>query len=122
MQKRTAEVMNIHVNSVTFSSIFGIGDTVSTNQKSNGIAVQKEGAIFTKEENLHFQDYPIFKREANWLKQKSNTAIEITKHKDAIYVQNSQVIGVSSSSVFQVGCIDKITADSRIKHFRKLRS
>lgn len=122
MQKRTAEVINIRVNSVTFSSIFGIGDTVSTNQKSKGIAVQKEGAIFTKEESLRFHDYPIFKREANWLKQKRNAAIEISKHKDAIHVQNSQVIGVSSSSVFQVGSIDKITADSRIKHFRKLRS
>lgn len=121
MHKRMAGVNHIRVNSVSFSSIFSIGDTINTNQKSKGIAVQKEGAVFTKENDLNFCDYPIFKREANWPKQKNQTISKTTKHNEEIHVKNTAVTGISTSSIFQVGSIDKIAAESRIKHFRKLQ-
>ncbi|PAV29241.1 hypothetical protein CIL05_12660 [Virgibacillus profundi] len=122
MEKRTAEISNIRTISISYSSIFTIGDTVTTTQKSRGIAVQQEGATFTKEDNLHFRDYPIFNREANWLKPKYSVHTNTIHHAESIHVQNVSLIGVSSSSVFQVGSINNITGDARIKHFRKLQS
>lgn len=122
MHKRTAAVENIDAISIEFSSIFNIGDTVSTDQHSRGIALQKEGAVFTKQDNLNFADYPIFKRKAN-LPEKNYpvTTFTTTHHGNTINVQQVSLIGLSQSAVFQVGSINKISAEARVKHFRKLK-
>ncbi|MFD1039008.1 spore germination protein GerPE [Virgibacillus byunsanensis] len=120
MLKRTAEVKKITINSVTFSSIFNIGDTKISHPKTKEIAVQKEGATFTKEDNLYFRDYPIFNMEPNWLSKQHTASTTTAHHVNTINVQNVSIIGVSSSSIAQVGSIGKINADARIKHFRIL--
>ncbi|MEC5423658.1 spore germination protein GerPE [Virgibacillus sp. C22-A2] len=122
MQKRTAAVNNITANSIGFSSIFNIGDTAATNQKSRAIAVQQQGAVFHKAEEPQFDDYSLFKRRANWPKQASRATSATFHHSDVIHVNQVSLIGVSSSSVLQVGSINKIVTESRIKHFRKFRA
>lgn len=122
MQKRTANVNSIYTTSIAFSSIFNIGDTSSLDQHSRAIAVQKEGAIFTKEDKLSFQDYSLFKQEANIPQRKQAVHLSTFHHSKDINVQNVNIIGVSQSSVFQVGSINNIASEARIKHFRKLKA
>ncbi len=72
MQQRTSSVDNIKVNGLTYSGIFNIGDTTYAWTKAKGIAVQKEGAIFTDEDGVEFESYSLFHMETNWPHQKSS--------------------------------------------------
>lgn len=122
MQKRIATVNSILTTSIAFSSIFNIGDTTSLEQHSRAIAVQKEGATFKKSDNLSFQDYSLFKQKANVPQKKPVVHLNTKHHSNTINVQHVNTIGVSQSSVFQIGSINNIAADARIKHFRKLKA
>ncbi|MGP4106630.1 spore germination protein GerPE [Virgibacillus sp. L01] len=121
MQKRTASVNHILVHGITFSGIFNIGDTESAQPKSRGIAVQKEGATFIDDEGLDFKDFSLFHREANW--PTVNESIIVRKktinHTDKIQVGNISALGVSQASILQIGSIEEICAEARIKHFRQ---
>ncbi|RLL45038.1 spore germination protein GerPE [Oceanobacillus piezotolerans] len=118
MNKRTSEVDTVQVTSFSTSAIFNIGDTNQSNQKSRGIAVQKEGSL--ADFDLQFEDYPIFKRDAVWPKQRTTVRKHTYHHSPVIQVQNVNIIGVSTSSVLQIGSLEHIRAESRIKHFRML--
>ncbi|GAA0448181.1 MAG: spore germination protein GerPE [Bacillota bacterium] len=121
MQKRIAHVSDMFTNSVSFSGVVSIGDTFNANLNSKGIAVQKEGDYFTKADEEYFEDYPIFTRKANWLKD-GKTVNKSTFHHDcSINVHHVSLIGVSSSSLMQIGSVENIAADARLKHFRKLQ-
>lgn len=122
MQKRTANVNSIYTTSIVFSSIFNIGDTTLLDQHSKAIAVQKEAAVFTEADKLSFQDYSLFKQKANVPPRKHAVHLNAFHHSKTINVQNVSIIGVSQSSVFQVGSINNISSEARIKHFRKLKA
>ncbi|MFD1361022.1 spore germination protein GerPE [Lentibacillus salinarum] len=119
MQKRTAAVDKINLNSLTYSAIFNIGDTTDARPRSKGIAVQKEGASFHEDDGIYFKEYALFNREAN----RPTTTATVQKHnfhhRDSIQVDNVNIIGVSQTAIFQVGSIDKVDSEARIKHIRQ---
>ncbi len=121
MQKRTASVNHILVHGITFSGIFNIGDSEYAQPKSRGIAIQKEGAIFVDEEGLDFKDFSLFHREANWPAVDDSIIVrkKTINHTDKIQVGNISALGVSQASILQIGSIEKICAEARIKHFRQ---
>lgn len=121
MQKRTASVDHILVHGITFSGIFNIGDTENAQPKSRGIAVQKEGATFIDDEGLDFKDFSLFDREANWPAASGTTIVrkKTINHTDKIQVGNIAALGVSQSSILQIGSIEEICAEARVKHFRQ---
>ncbi|WP_188455258.1 spore germination protein GerPE [Virgibacillus oceani] len=121
MDKRNVNVNYMKATSVAFSSIFSIGDTYYAGPKSRGIAVQKEGAIFAQNDQVQFRNYDIFSRKAKWPKQKPPVQQRIHHHEPAINVELAAFTGLSSSSICQVGSIEKIYAEARLKHFRVLR-
>lgn len=102
--------------SITDGSFLNVGDTHLGNPVSKVIALQKEGATFRGE--LKFEDYSIFSQKAHFPESKTNIIKRTFTHNPNIYVQNSNVMAISSSSIFQLGNLDKIAAESRIKHFR----
>ncbi|WP_099157236.1 spore germination protein GerPE [Virgibacillus ndiopensis] len=122
MEKRNVNVNYIKVNSASFSSILSIGDTAYAGPKSRGIAVQKEGAIFTKKDEVQFKNYDLFSRKATWPKKAKHVRQHIHHHEPNINMEYASFIGIGSSSICQVGSIDKICAEARLKHFRILRN
>ncbi|MFD1850035.1 spore germination protein GerPE [Oceanobacillus bengalensis] len=118
MNKRTSIVNNIRVTAISNSAIFNIGDSNQSNIKTKAIAVQKEGTLANLD--LDFDDYLLFNRRAKWPNLKSTVIKKTYNHNEDIYVQQIAAIGVSSSSVLQIGNMNHIRADSRIKHFRML--
>ncbi|WP_106498060.1 spore germination protein GerPE [Lentibacillus sp. Marseille-P4043] len=120
MEKRNVRVKHIKGNSVSFSSIFSIGDTATAGPKSNVIAVQKEGAIFTKKDDVEFTNYRLFNQAVKWPKNGKHVKQQINHHTNNINVHHASFIGVETSSIFQVGSIGNISTEARIKHFRIL--
>ncbi|WP_042224594.1 spore germination protein GerPE [Oceanobacillus manasiensis] len=121
MNSRLASVNQVRVNSVSFSGIFSIGDTETSEQISRGIALQKEGAYFTKKDELSFEDYSIFKMEPDLPAFKNKVHMKTYHHNDVIHVQGVNTIGVTTSSIMQIGSLRRIEAVSWLKHFRRLK-
>ncbi|MGY0692822.1 spore germination protein GerPE [Virgibacillus sp. FSP13] len=120
MKKRNVRVKHIKGNSVSFSSIFSIGDTAIARPKSNVIAVQKEGDVFTRKDDVDFKNYRLFNRPIKWPVHNKNIQQQINHHTNNINVHYTSFIGVETSSIFQVGSINSISTEARIKHFRIL--
>lgn len=121
MNRRIASVNQIQVNTVNFSGILSIGDTETSKQISRGIALQKEGSYFTKKDELFFEDYPLFKMEPKIVVSKNNNVqMRTYQHDDNIHVQRVKVVGVTTSSIMQIGSLRHLEAVAWLKHFRKL--
>ncbi|WP_158589603.1 MULTISPECIES: spore germination protein GerPE [Clostridia] len=120
MDKRTAVVDNLFTNSVSNSSVLSIGDTNYATLKFKGIAVQKQVPTFSQEDEETF-DYPLFKRDTNWPAPTMGVRKITTYHNRNICVANVATIGVSASSLLQIGSLTKGYAEARVKHFRKLK-
>ena len=115
-----AHTNKIRIKSVTFSSIVEIGDTHSFSPVTRAIAVQQEGGV-EDDEPFQFEDYELFKREPAKLPAMTEVEQVTTHHHPHIYVDNVNITGVSSSSNVQIGSINTINAEARIKHFRILQ-
>lgn len=121
MQHRYVEVLNTAINSVAFSSIFNIGDTVHYNPTFNAIAVQREGSAWNDDYDLDFEDFPLFQREANWIEEQVPVVMHSIHENAHIDIGNVSITGVSESSSVHIGGLKHINGESRIKHIRKLR-
>ncbi|MEN2767682.1 spore germination protein GerPE [Ornithinibacillus xuwenensis] len=122
MQKRLVNVSRIGITSIAFSSMINIGDAVYYTPRSRAIAVQKEGSIFTSDDEKEFQDFPIFRMKPKWLESNIPVHERSFHHNDHIHVGHVSITGVSQSSIAQVGGIQHIDAEARIKHIRILRN
>lgn len=108
------------VNTVAFSSIINIGDSVHFNPRFKAIAVQREGNVWNEDYDYRFSDYSLFQRQAKWIDL--DIALEINSiHHDGIKVHSVSISDVSQSSLYQVGGLKKINAETRLKHIRILR-
>lgn len=120
MQKRTTKVNTLKVISLSYSSIGEIGDAKIAKPKSRAIAVQKEGADF--QENLfQFSDYAIFQKQIDSQPGVPPVHQKHYHHVPYIHINNIEVTGASSSSLIQLGSLDKVDAESRLKHIRILQ-
>lgn len=120
MEKRTADVKQLEGVAVAFSSILAIGDTEIARPKAKISAVQEQGPIFSKRDQVIFSNYPIYSMPAKWIEEPVPVHQQIYHHKPLIRLNRFQFGYVSVSSILQVGSISDITADARIKHFRIL--
>ncbi|TRM11873.1 spore germination protein GerPE [Lentibacillus cibarius] len=120
MQQRTSSVRNIKLNGLTYSGIFNIGDAVYASTKAKGIAVQKEGAVFSGDDGVQFENYSLFDMETNLPEQQQPVQKTTLQHKETIHVGDINLLGVSQAAIFQVGSIREVTSEARIKHFRRL--
>ncbi|KGP72141.1 spore germination protein GerPE [Pontibacillus yanchengensis] len=120
MEKRTARVHQAKVISLINSSIFEIGDATEAYLAARVLAVQKEGATFTDEE-FPYSDFPIFRVELPRFDERPVINQTHTPCCPYIDVGTVDILGIASSSLFQIGNIDTIEGEARIKHFRILR-
>ncbi|MDY0407853.1 spore germination protein GerPE [Virgibacillus soli] len=119
--KRTVHIQSIDVNSVTFSSILSIGDTKKAHPTSRAIAVQQPSAVFNAHKEVTYADYPIFSRKPKWIQQSPSVQKNTFHHQPYIRTKNIFTIAVNGSSIFQLGSLQEVKADSRTKHIRKIR-
>lgn len=116
--KRTSIVGDIDILGVTRSSIVHIGDTVCIRPRNRVLAVQRQKAVFQSNEGS-FEQFPIFTTPIPI----PEIVIPVTMCADnlqsVIQVGRVQILGISSSSIMQVGNSRNIDAEARIKNIRQ---
>ncbi|WP_138416519.1 spore germination protein GerPE [Aquibacillus sediminis] len=120
MKKRTAHTNKIRINSLSYSSVFDIGDVHEFTPVTKAIAVQKEGGVET-DEGFEFSNFDFFHRQLQSLEQTKQLNQQTIHHTPHIHVNAVNVTGVSSSSIVQIGSLNTINAEARIKHIRILK-
>ncbi|MBM7554094.1 spore germination protein GerPE [Thalassobacillus pellis] len=120
MINRLVKVNNIDLYDLVFSSTFVIGDSQQARPFSRVIAVQKEGAFY-KENMVKFEQFPIFDLQLQETLPEAQIDDRHYHRNTTIHVDSVRIIGISTSSMLQVGSLEYLDAESRVKHIRILR-
>ncbi|UOQ86549.1 spore germination protein GerPE [Gracilibacillus salinarum] len=112
-------VKQLKMESLSYSSIFQIGDAKEIEPRADVLAVQKEGGI-SSDKGFELEQYPIFNTELYPLQDHETVTGEHCNHHPNISVSSIFINGVSSSGVVQLGSNKHINAISKIKHIRML--
>ncbi|MFQ3543823.1 spore germination protein GerPE [Halobacillus rhizosphaerae] len=119
MNNRMVYVEFIDVLSTIIASGFLIGDLYRFAPSAKVLAVQKEGPSLIKDE-ADFKNYSLFSRLPTPPLRSVN--VETFQYNNApIQVDELFVIGVSTTSLMQIGGIEHIDSKARVKHFRILQ-
>jgi spore germination protein PE len=121
MLHRLVQIEECELNTMTFSGIFNIGDTVYFTPRSNAIAVQREGNVWNGNYGVQFEWYSVFQRPAKWIENPLPVVSETNHHNGIISVNCVSILGVTQSAGVQFGGIDYIDSESRIKHIRSIK-
>lgn len=119
MLQRTSSVDQININTMSFSSVFEIGDSSFLKGFSRAIAAHRAVEYFHGREGS-FAAYPIFSEPIPILPIEENVSIETTQLNPVIKVQNIDVIGVSAASIIHIGSSQHLSMEARVKHIRQL--
>jgi spore germination protein PE len=119
MLPRTACVDRIKVDSVSFSSVFQIGDSEQIQAFSRALAVQREAEIFFGNEGS-FSAYPIFSEPIPFSTVNESISFSTQNVNPMLKVRNIEIMGASSSSVVHLGNSRHISMEARVKHIRQL--
>lgn len=119
MFQRTACVDRIKVDSITFSSIFQIGDSQQIQSKSRAIAVQREAEIFYDNEG-NFSAFSIFSEAIPFTPVDEVFSCSTQNLNPVLKVRSIKIFGASSSSVVHLGNSCHISMEARVKHIRQL--
>lgn len=117
MNKRTVKTGKVRVNSLTYSSIFDIGDANTFKPETKALAVQREEGV-PSDEGFEFENYDIFEQELPTPPEMALVNQQTYQHNPNITVKNVDITGISTSSLFQIGSIKTIDTMARIKHIR----
>jgi spore germination protein PE len=120
MLRRISSVDRLRILSVQFSSVVEVGDSNQIKPTSKALAVQREFPIFFGNEGA-FKQYPIFEIELPSISSEQTVPMKIKNENPIIQVGTVRIVGVSNSSVFQIGSTNTINAEARVKHFRQIR-
>jgi spore germination protein PE len=120
MFRRLSNVGTIYVNSISFSSIFEIGDSKYITPFSKALAVKREIPLIFSNEG-RFDEYSVFTRPIAQVPIEEPMNMAVFNEKPIIHVNSIRVSGIASSSVVQIGSTDTIQSEARIKHIRQLR-
>ncbi|MFS0824241.1 spore germination protein GerPE [Bacillus sp. 1P02SD] len=117
--KRLSVVDYIRINAVLFSSIVEVGDTRRIAPFTQALAFQKEVPLFFSNEGS-LSAFPFFKRELPKVKIEDEITMNTFHQNPVIKVNTVRILGISSSSVLQIGSTVEIESKSKVKHIRKL--
>ncbi|WP_313800601.1 spore germination protein GerPE [Cytobacillus sp.] len=119
MLQRTSVVNNIKTDTLSFSSILEIGDSTFIQGFSRAIAVQREAEAFFGNE-ADFKSYSAFQIPIPFSPISANISMHTQQLSPIIKVQNIDIIGVSASSILQIGSSNHISMEARVEHIRQL--
>ncbi|WP_181349184.1 spore germination protein GerPE [Thalassobacillus sp. CUG 92003] len=118
---REAKVQDIEVQDVIIGSGFIIGDLKQYRPQAQVLAVQQEKPTF-RTDPYAFEDYKIFQLPAEPHEILVDQNAHVDHHGSAIHVDSVHIKSVSTASLFEVGGIEEIYSQSRIKHIRALKN
>lgn len=121
MNHRISLVPYVYINSVSYSSIFEIGDSHGIDAKSRAIAVQREYPLFLEGE-ANFRSYRIFSEDIPLPSLDVTVKSRFIHDNPIIKVKSLEIVGTSNASVIQIGSTHQIKAEARVKHIRQLLS
>jgi len=116
--KRTSVVNQIKLQSVSTASQFMVGDSAAINAHTQALAVQRQVAVFFKNE-ADFAHYPLFTKSIPKPIVDEQIQMIVDQQSPYIKVNSIHVIGVAQASAMQIGSTQHINLESRIKHFRQ---
>lgn len=120
MLQRITCVDHIKIDSVSFSSIFQIGDSEQIQAISRAMAVQREAEIFFDNEG-NFNAFPVFSEAIPFQPASEDNVVFATHNINPVLkVRNIDILGASSSSVVHLGNSCNIAMEARVKHIRQL--
>ncbi|MBS8263007.1 spore germination protein GerPE [Mesobacillus boroniphilus] len=119
MLQRITCVDHIKIDSVSFSSIFQIGDSEQIQAFSRALAVQREAEIFFDKEG-NFDVYPVFSEGIPFQPTDECIVTSTQNLNPVLKVRNIDIMGASSSSVVHLGNSRNISMEARVKHIRQL--
>ncbi|HUC92749.1 MAG TPA: spore germination protein GerPE [Paenibacillus sp.] len=116
--KRLSLVGTVNIRSVTNSSLFQAGDNVVVAPYSRVFAVQREIPSYIGNEGNF--NYPVFTAPIPMPIVDEQVQVSVRHAKPLIQVGCLDIVGVSTSSVVQIGSNRVIQAENRTKHIRQL--
>ncbi|WP_033829560.1 spore germination protein GerPE [Bacillus andreraoultii] len=119
MLKRLSQVQKIDVQIITFSSHLQIGDSNTINAYSIILSSKRDQELyFGTEADDKEKDYVVFSLPLVQLPIYEQLYYKKENLCGSIYVQNVNVIGVSSSSIIHIGSNDRLFLENRRKEIR----
>ncbi|GGF15763.1 hypothetical protein GCM10010954_13000 [Halobacillus andaensis] len=118
--KRIADVHQAEMTTITVGSGLLIGDLVHYHPRAKVLAVQEETRTF--QDFIDFEDLPFFQAELSPPKPPITIDTTIIHHHSSIRVQNVHIKSASTAGLVQIGSIDYVDGESRLKHIRILES
>jgi len=116
---RTSVVGHVKVRSLLLSSAVHVGEIGGLFPDSRVFAVQRERAVFLGNEG-DLEQFPIFRQPFARIRSTERIQLEIHNRIPAISVRMVDILGISASSVLQVGNVGVVDATNRTKHIRQL--
>jgi spore germination protein PE len=115
---RLSIVGYVYVIEIGASSVLQVGDNVTTALDTNVFAVQREVPIFHGNEGS-FKAYPFYQRPIPTPQPPEPFTMCVDNLGSYIRVRGIKVLGVSSTSMLQIGSNRVIGSESRIKNIRQ---
>ncbi|MFS0840541.1 spore germination protein GerPE [Paenibacillus sp. 1P03SA] len=119
MARRLVWLAQAKVLSVSSASVFQVGDNGGIHSRFRALALQREIPVYLDEEGA-FEAYSLFARPYPEVRFPPE-AVKTTCNLGPIRVGPVKVLGVSASSVMQVGGSGPVSLQARIKHIRQFR-
>jgi spore germination protein PE len=115
---RLSIVGYVYVDSIGSSSVMQVGDNVTTALETKVFAVQREVPIYYGNEGS-FKAYPFYQRPIPVPQLPEPFTMCVDNLGSFIRVRGIQVLGVSNTSVLQIGSNRIIGSESKVKNIRQ---
>ncbi|WP_159462170.1 spore germination protein GerPE [Halobacillus sp. Marseille-P3879] len=115
---RLADVHHVNAHTITIGSGLLIGDLGHFRPRSDVLAVQEETKVLSDWTDL--TDYPIYTAKLSPPKAPIRIETQFIHHYPTIQVKHVHVTGASTAGLVQIGGIDYVDGESRLKHIRIL--
>lgn len=119
MNPRTSLVGAVRIIGVSNSGAFLAGDLKAFLPRSKALAVQREIPTYFGKEGA-FEVYRAFTLPIPEPYSEDHVALEIQQTVPTIKVGGVSVYSVTNSSLFQIGSVELIRSENRLKHIRQL--
>ncbi|NRF92141.1 spore germination protein GerPE [Paenibacillus frigoriresistens] len=115
---RLSIVGDVLIHDISSGSIMHTGDNINTALETTVFAVQREVPFYYGNEGS-FKAYPFYRRPFPIPQPPEPFTMCVDNLGSFIRVQNIRILGVSSSSVLQIGSNRITSAEARIKNIRQ---
>ncbi|MGE6260239.1 spore germination protein GerPE [Heyndrickxia sporothermodurans] len=119
LPKRNSFVDEVRINDVVIGSHFQIGDSSLINSHSKVFALHREKELFFGFES-DYEDFIVFTEPIPIPPISEKLHFKKFNANPTIHVSFVRIIGLSTSSIFQIGNTKKAYLESRIHHTRQL--